>query len=217
MSTMHGFRIGVLASGSGSNLQALIDRFNTSANSPARIVWVGSNKANAGALERARNAGIHSTVISADNDGTALLAQLRDAHIDLLVLAGYLRLIPAPVITAYRGKIINIHPSLLPAFGGAGMYGVRVHEAVLSSGVRVSGATVHMVDEHFDRGVILAQWPVLVHASDTANTLAARVLHVEHHLLPRVVEAIIADQIVVQDNGTITGEVPMPDIPLPIR
>jgi folate-dependent phosphoribosylglycinamide formyltransferase PurN len=111
---------------------------------------------------------------------------------DLLVLAGYLKLVPAPVIEAYRGRVINIHPALLPAFGGKGMYGHRVHEAVLASGARESGATVHLVDEAYDRGPVLAQARVPVLPGDTAEQLAARVLEAEHRLLPVVVLAAAA-------------------------
>ena len=112
--------------------------------------------------------------------------------IDLLVLAGYLRLVPAPVVAAYRGRIINTHPSLLPAFGGKGMYGERVHRAVLASGARETGVTVHLVDEVYDRGAVLAQSRVPVLRDDTAERLAARVLEVEHRLLPAVVRAAAA-------------------------
>lgn len=216
MSTAREIRIGVLASGGGSNLQSLVDRFNTAA-AGARVVWVGSNKANAGALERARAARVATSVVPADSEGTALLAALGDERIDLLVLAGYLRLIPESVIAAFRGKIINIHPSLLPAFGGHGMYGARVHEAVLAQGARITGATVHVVDEHFDRGAILAQWPVRVLADDTASTLAARVLTVEHQLLPHVVHAIVSGQVTIHANGAVSGDVPLPDLPLPTQ
>jgi len=109
---------------------------------------------------------------------------------DLVVLAGYVRHVPPAVVARFRLRMINIHPALLPAFGGAGMYGRRVHEAVLASGVAVSGATVHYVDEQYDHGPIIAQWPVPVHRGDTPDSLATRVLAVEHQLLPRVVIAL---------------------------
>lgn len=118
-------------------------------------------------------------------DADELLATLADA--DLVVLAGYLKLLPAPVVRRFRQRAINIHPALLPAFGGPGMYGRRVHEAVLASGASESGATVHYVDEQFDRGPIVAQQTVPVLPDDTADSLAHRVLAVEHELLPRVV------------------------------
>jgi folate-dependent phosphoribosylglycinamide formyltransferase PurN len=125
-------------------------------------------------------------------DAAAWLDLLREHQIDLLVLAGYLRLVPAPVVAAYRGRIINTHPSLLPAFGGKGMYGERVHQAVLESGARETGATIHLVDEVYDRGVVLAQSRVPVLRDDTVERLAARVLEVERRLLPAAVLAAAA-------------------------
>jgi folate-dependent phosphoribosylglycinamide formyltransferase PurN len=125
-------------------------------------------------------------------DGREWLAALEPRRVDLLVLAGYLKLVPAEVVARYRGRIINVHPALLPAFGGKGMYGRRVHEAVLASGARESGATVHLVDEVYDRGTILAQARVPVLPDDDPETLAARVLQVEHRLLPAVVLAAAA-------------------------
>jgi len=173
----------VLASGGGSNLQALLDALGPVA--PARVTRVVSDRADAGALERARRAGLPTTVLRDPTDAAELLAALADT--DLVVLAGYLKLVPAPVVARFRDRTINIHPALLPRFGGPGMYGRRVHEAVLASGATESGATVHYVDEHFDRGPIIAQRTVPVRADDTADTLARRVLAAEHELLPRVV------------------------------
>lgn len=181
-------RIAVLASGGGSNLQALIDRFQADAQAPARIEVVVASRPAIGALERAERAGI-STAVLAPEDQDELAALLARHRIDLIVLAGYLRLVPDSVVAAFRGRIINVHPALLPAFGGPGMYGMRVHRAVIESGARVSGATVHLVDERYDEGPILAQWPVPVFPDDTAERLAARVLRVEHLLLPAAVEA----------------------------
>jgi folate-dependent phosphoribosylglycinamide formyltransferase PurN len=120
------------------------------------------------------------------------LRLLGQHKIDLVVLAGYLKLVPAPVIAAYRGRVINTHPSLLPAFGGKGMYGVRVHRAVLASGARETGVSIHLVDEVYDRGEVLAQVRVPVLPNDTAERLAARVLEVEHRLLPAAVLAAAA-------------------------
>jgi folate-dependent phosphoribosylglycinamide formyltransferase PurN len=136
-------------------------------------------------LERARRAGVRTTVLQNPADADELLRALGDA--DLLVLAGYLKLLPAPVVRRFRQRAINIHPALLPAFGGPGMYGRRVHEAVLASGATESGATVHYVDEQFDRGPIIAQRTVPVLPDDSADSLAHRVLAVEHELLPEVV------------------------------
>ena len=176
-------RVAVLVSGSGSNLQALLDALRPGG--PARVVHVISSRPGAGALERARKAGVPTTVLADTQDAAELLAALRDT--DLAVLAGYLHRIPPAVVARFRLRLINIHPALLPAFGGPGMYGRRVHEAVLASGAPISGATVHYVDEEYDRGPIIAQWPVPVRAGDTPESLAVRVLEVEHRLLPRVV------------------------------
>jgi len=176
-------RVAVLVSGGGTNLQALLDAFHTS--SIVRIARVISNRAQAGALERARRAGVPTVMLRDPGDAAELLAALGDAQ--LVVLAGYLRLVPAPVVSRFRGRMINIHPALLPDFGGAGMYGHRVHAAVLASGATESGVTVHLVDEVFDRGEILAQEKVPVLPEDTPESLAARVLEAEHRLLPRVV------------------------------
>ncbi len=183
----HPMRVAVLASGSGTNFQALLDACG--AKSPARVVLVASDKADAGALARARTAGVETHHIPDPADGAALLRVLRDRQADLVVLAGYLKLVPATVVAAFVGRMINIHPALLPAFGGPGMYGIRVHRAVLESGAQQSGATVHLVTAEYDRGPIVAQWTVPVHPGDTAESLAARVLEVEHRLLPAVVLA----------------------------
>jgi len=182
-------RVAVLASGQGSNLQSLLDAFSGPA-SPATIALVVSNRAVAGALGRAAAAGVATATIAEDGQDTARLLALLDEHaIDLVVLAGYLKRVPEPVVRAYRGRMLNVHPALLPAFGGPGMFGRRVHEAVLASGARITGVTVHQVDEQYDHGPIVAQWPVPVRPGDTAELLAARVLEVEHQLLPAVVAA----------------------------
>lgn len=176
-------RVAVLVSGGGTNLQALLDSLH---DSPiARITRVISNRPDAGALARARQAGVATAVLRDPNDASEILQALADS--DLVVLAGYLKLIPAAVVARFRRRMINIHPALLPDFGGAGMYGHRVHEAVLASGATESGATVHYVDEDFDRGPIIARERVRIEAGDTPESLAARVLEAEHRLLPRVV------------------------------
>ena len=180
-------RVAVLASGGGTNLQALLDACREPA--PARIAVVVSNHAAAGALERARRAGVPAVVLEDHRDAQAILAVLRAHRAELVVLAGYLKLLPAEVVRAFRDRIINIHPALLPSFGGKGMYGHHVHEAVLASGATLSGPTIHVVTAEYDRGPIVAQWPVPVSPDDTADTLAARVLAVEHQLLPAVVLA----------------------------
>jgi len=131
-------------------------------------------------------------VLADSGDPAEWLPRLEQHRVDLVVLAGYLRLVPAEVIERYRDRIVNVHPALLPTFGGAGMYGHRVHEAVLASGALESGATVHLVDEVYDRGPVLAQARVPVLPGDTPDRLAARVLAVEHRLLPAVVLAAAA-------------------------
>jgi formyltetrahydrofolate-dependent phosphoribosylglycinamide formyltransferase len=183
-------RVAVAVSGRGSNLEALLRALRPGA--PARVVLVLSNRPDAAALERARAYDVPAEVLPDPSDGADWLARLERHRIDLLVLAGYLKLVPAPVIDRYRHLIVNVHPALLPRFGGAGMYGRHVHEAVISSGARESGATVHLVDEVYDRGAILAQARVPVLPGDTPDRLAARVLEVEHRLLPAVVLAAAA-------------------------
>jgi formyltetrahydrofolate-dependent phosphoribosylglycinamide formyltransferase len=184
-------RLAVLASGRGSNLQAIIEHFdNLSRERVAKVALVASNRADAPALIRAATASIDIASFDAADDGTQLLDLLRKFRIDLVVLAGYLKRIPPMVIREYAGRIINVHPALLPAFGGEGMYGARVHEAVLASGTRESGVTVHLVDNEYDRGPIVAQWRVPVEQGDTVDSLAARVLAVEHVVFPRIVEIV---------------------------
>jgi formyltetrahydrofolate-dependent phosphoribosylglycinamide formyltransferase len=180
-------RLAVCVSGRGSNLNALLEALRGSVE--AEVAVVLSNRADAPALAAARAAGIPAVPLSDYRDPAEWLRRLAEHRVDLVVLAGYLKLVPAPVIAAYRDRIINIHPALLPAFGGPGMYGRKVHEAVLRSGASESGATVHLVTEEYDRGPILAQERVPVLPGDTPETLAARVLQVEHQLLPRVVLA----------------------------
>jgi folate-dependent phosphoribosylglycinamide formyltransferase PurN len=153
------------------------------------VVLVLSDKADAGALGRARGSGVDTLHLTDPADGAAITAALRERRVDLVVLAGYLKLVPADTVTAFAGRMINIHPALLPAFGGPGMYGKRVHRAVLESGATLTGCTVHLVNAEYDRGPIVAQWPVPVRPGDTPETLAARILEVEHLLLPAVVLA----------------------------
>ncbi len=188
-----GVRIAVLASGGGSNLQAIIDFLAARDRRAAgEVVLVAGNREDAGAFARARTAGIVSRAFDGSDDGSALLALLREHAVDLVVLAGYLKRIPPSVTKAYHARIINIHPGLLPEFGGSGMYGARVHAAVLAAGARSSGVTAHFVDDEFDHGPLIAQWRVPVRDGDTPESLAARVLEVEHLVYPRVVEMVAA-------------------------
>jgi phosphoribosylglycinamide formyltransferase-1 len=182
--------VAVAVSGRGSNLEALLRALGPDA--PARVVLVLSNRAEAPALERAIAHRIPSVVLRDPSNAAEWLVLLERHAVDLIVLAGYLKLVPPDVIARFRGRIINIHPALLPAFGGRGMYGRRVHEAVLASGARESGATVHLVDEVYDHGAILGQARVPVLPDDDPDRLAARVLEVEHRLLPAVVLAAAA-------------------------
>jgi formyltetrahydrofolate-dependent phosphoribosylglycinamide formyltransferase len=186
-------RIAVFASGGGSNLQAVLDYLDArGAERAGDVVLVASDRAGAGALDRARAQGIATAVLRSakTSDGCEPLDLVRKHRVDFIALAGYLRLLPKDVLAEFPSRVLNIHPALLPSFGGAGMYGERVHRAVLHSGARVSGATVHYVDEEYDRGDILAQWPVPVLADDTVQSLGARVLKVEHVLYPRVIDAV---------------------------
>jgi phosphoribosylglycinamide formyltransferase 1 len=180
-------RVAVAVSGRGSNLDALLHTLARART--AQVVLVLSNRADAGGLDIARAQGIPTLVFHDPADATVWLDALEHARVDLLVLAGYLKLVPAAVVARWRGRIVNVHPALLPGFGGPGMYGRRVHEAVLRSGAAESGASVHLVDEVYDRGQVLAQERVPVLPGDTPETLAARVLAVEHRLLPAVVLA----------------------------
>ncbi len=184
-------RLAVLVSGRGSNLQAIIDHFAaTGKERLAGIALVASNRADAPALKKAEAAGIDSATFNAVDDGTELLRLLHEFRIDLVVLAGYLTKIPSSVIDEYEGRIVNIHPALLPAFGGEGMYGTRVHKAVIAAGAAHSGATVHLVTDEYDRGPLIAKWRIPVAKSDTAESLAGRVLQVEHVMYPRIIEMI---------------------------
>ena len=188
-------RLAVFASGGGSNLQALIDRFNQKESSLLRVALVISDRQDAGALARARAAGIEAMHIQltgrpAELATREMVAALDSADIDLIALAGYLRLVPPAVLKRYPDRIVNIHPALLPQFGGKGMYGEHVHRAVLEAGEKVSGATVHYVDENYDEGRIIAQREVPVLPGDTPATLAARVLGVEHVLFPDALEQV---------------------------
>ena len=183
-------RIAVLVSGGGTNLQALIDAQESGIIKSGRIVLVGSNKADAYALERAKNHGIPGFVMKDEAD---LLAKLTEEKIDLIVLAGFLKILSEDFIRAYEDRIINIHPSLIPSFCGKGAYGLRVHEMALEYGVKVTGATVHFVNEIPDGGKIIAQKAVEILDDDTPEVLQRRVMEqAEWILLPQAVEKISA-------------------------
>ncbi|MCC6771495.1 MAG: phosphoribosylglycinamide formyltransferase [Gemmatimonadaceae bacterium] len=199
-------QIAVLASGGGSNLQSIVQHLaSLGTGSPADVVLVASDRPDAGALQRGRGHGMHVVAMDREQRTSGMLALLARHAVDLVVLAGYLRFVPVEVTRSYRGRLVNIHPALLPAFGGTGMYGHHVHEAVLARGARVSGATVHFVDEEYDHGPIIAQWPVPVFAHDTASTLAHRVLEVEHALYPRVIQQLAEGVISLGADGRVRG------------
>jgi phosphoribosylglycinamide formyltransferase-1 len=197
-------RIAVAISGRGSNLEALLNAVRTDA--AAEIVVVLSDRPEAAGLSLARAWKIPTEVLSNPGDSALWLSLLERYRVELVVLAGYVKLVPPQVIAAYRGRILNIHPALLPSFGGKGMYGHRVHEAVLASGATESGATVHLVDEVYDHGSVLGQMRVPVLPNDTADRLARRVLEAEHRLLPAVVLAAArAGRPVVLNQSQVTG------------
>jgi len=186
---MSGLRMAVLVSGGGTNLQSVIDAVEAGTLT-SQIVCVISNKETAYGLERARKHQIPAHFINPKEEGydDKLFALLQGEKVDLIVLAGYLKILSPSLIQAYKKKIINIHPSLLPKFGGKGFYGIHVHEAVLAAGEKESGATVHFVDEGVDTGEIIIQRKVSVEAEDTAESLQSRILEqLEHKIL---VEAI---------------------------
>lgn len=190
-------KIAVLVSGGGTNLQAILDAVDSGKIRNAEIAAVISNNPNAYALERARKHGVPAICVSRKECGSkeafdeALLKALKDSGADLVVLAGCLVVIPESIIREYRGRMINVHPSLIPSFCGTGYYGLKVHEEALKRGVKVTGATVHFVDEGTDTGPILLQKAVEVHADDTPETLQRRVMEkAEWILLPRAIDMI---------------------------
>jgi formyltetrahydrofolate-dependent phosphoribosylglycinamide formyltransferase len=197
-------RIAVLASGGGSNLDAIFDHFAAlGARRGGDVALVAADRATAGALGKAAARSVATAHIADPGDAAALDALLHDHDIDLVVLAGYLRLVPPLVTRRFRGRMINVHPALLPAFGGRGMYGIRVHQAVLDVGASVTGVSVHFVDEVYDRGPLIAQWPVPVAGDDTPESLAARVLRVEHLLYPRVVDAVASGRVTLDAKNRV--------------
>ncbi len=193
-------RVLVCVSGGGTNLQAILDAGAKGELGDTEIVRVISNNPNAYALERAKNAGVDAVCVSPKDYAAreefhaALLDAMNAAKPDLIVLAGFLVVIPKEVIQAYRGRIINIHPSLIPSFCGTGYYGLKVHEAALERGVKITGATVHYVDEGTDTGPIIAQKAVEVHDGDTPKELQLRVMQeAEWVILPKAIR-MIADK-----------------------
>ncbi len=200
-------KIAVLVSGGGTNLQAIIDAIDNKTITNTEICLVYSNNPKAYALERAKKAGIKSVCKSPkefenrEDFNKALLQILKDADPDLIVLAGCLVVIPDIVVRAFEGRIINIHPSLIPSFCGTGYYGLKVHEKALERGVRVSGATVHFVDEGTDTGPIILQKPVMIRQDDTPEVLQKRIMEqAEWKILPMAIDLIANNKVQIRGN-----------------
>ena len=202
---MSGLKIAVLISGGGSNLQALIDHI-AKGQIKGEISLVISSSLDAYGLQRATLAGIKTAVIDRKSypdkelRDQRLLQALLNQKIDLVVLAGYLQILSPEMIQAYPNRIINIHPSLLPSFSGKGYYGMKVHEAAIQRGVKISGATVHFVNEETDGGPIILQEPLVVEAEDDAQGLQKKVLELEHQILPQAVKLFVEGKLTVKEN-----------------
>ena len=198
-------KIAVFVSGGGSNFKAIHHQIQKR-EIPGEIVLVISYNPNCGAFEYANENSIPIIIINAaqyPNPHTRdefLIETCLKAEIDLICLAGYMKMLPPAFVKQYENKILNIHPGLLPEFGGKGFFGMRVHEAVINSGKRDSGATVHFVDEIYDHGPIILQKKVEVLETDTAESLAARILKLEHELFPEVVKAFCENKIIMENN-----------------
>ena len=206
-------RVAVLVSGGGTNLQAIIDAVESGTITNTKLVGVISNNKNAFALERAGNHGIPAKCVSPRDFESraefnqALLDTVNELEADLLVLAGFLVVIPAEMIRQYRNRIVNIHPSLIPAFCGTGFYGLKVHEAALERGVKVVGATVHFVDEGTDTGPIILQKAVEVEDGDTPSVLQRRVMEqAEWKILPQAIDMIANGKVSVVDGKTVIAK-----------
>lgn len=197
-------RLGFLASGRGSNMQSIIDACESGQLSATPVIVISNNQ-DSEALQRGQRHGLASLYLSSvthpdpDELDQALCESLQSNKIDLLILAGYMKRIGPALLSAYKNRIINIHPSLLPKHGGQGMFGIHVHEAVLAAGDTETGVTIHLVDEDYDRGRILAQQKVPVQPGDDASTLATRVLEVEHHLYVETIGRILSGEIQLRD------------------
>ena len=195
--------IAIFASGRGSNFQAILSAIDAGL-LPARVTVLISNRSDATALDIARARKIQTSHLSQKMFPSeealveAMLNVLSQQRAELLVLAGYMKKIPLQVVRRYRNRIVNIHPALLPSFGGAGMYGHFVHEAVIASGMKVSGATVHLVDEEYDRGPIVMQKTVEIIQEDTPDLLAAKVLKIEHEIYPLALKAFAEGKVKIE-------------------
>lgn len=196
--------IAVFVSGRGSNFQAILHAIKEGKIPNSEIVLVVSSNSTAGACEIARQNDIPAITLrskefpSENEFAEALTGALEERGVNFVALAGYLKMLPAKLVQRFRNRIVNIHPALLPAFGGKGMYGYFVHEAVIASGAKKSGATVHIVDEEYDRGPIVLQQTVDVAESDTPETLAEKVLKIEHQIYPEAIRLFAEGQVTVE-------------------
>ena len=200
-------KIAVSVSGGGTNMQAILDRIAYGVIANVEVSLVVSNNKNAYALERARQAGIPAVCVTRKDYGSreefnaALVKAVDQAEVDFIVLAGFLVIIPEEMIRRYRNRILNIHPSLIPSFCGTGYYGLKVHEAVLARGVKVTGATVHVVDEGTDTGPIILQKAVEVRQEDTPEVLQRRVMEeAEWNILPEAIHLFANDQLEIREG-----------------
>ncbi len=204
-------RLAVFASGRGSNLESIMNNIKAG-RLDAKIVIVVSNNSKSGALELARNNKIpafHISRLQFETDESYvehLLGELKKYDVQLVVLAGYMKKVPVKIIQTFKHRILNIHPALLPSFGGKGLYGKYVHEAVLEYGNKVSGATVHIVDEEYDTGPPVYQQCVPVLNDDTHETLAARILKVEHEIYPKAIQLFAEGRVTVLGHKTIIAD-----------
>jgi len=203
--------LGIFASGRGSNFEAILEAIREGRlDAEARLLL--SDKRDAGALSVAKNYGVPTAVVSKTDFTSrelfveAMLSTLKDHGVDFIALAGYMKKVPDEVISAYRNRIVNIHPALLPAFGGKGMYGHHVHQAVLDQGCKVTGVTVHIVDEAYDHGPIVAQRCVQVEEGDTSESLAARVLKTEHKMYAEALQLFAERRVEVRGNRVFLRE-----------
>lgn len=185
-------RIAVFASGNGSNAEAIIRHFNFSPDAPGKVALVVTNRPDAGVVERARRLGVDVATLTRSelNDPAVMLPIMERNGIEIVALAGFLMMIPAFLIERYEGKIVNIHPSLLPKYGGKGMYGRHVHEAVVAARETETGITIHLVSERYDEGAILLQARVALSPTDTPADVAAKVHTLEHHHYPRLLASL---------------------------
>ena len=201
--------IAVFASGRGSNFRAVLEKIQSGEIPNADIAVVISNSSTAGALEIARThslPAIHCsrTQFGSDKEFTEQLRSLLSGYgTNLIILAGYMKLLPREIVQQFRHRILNVHPALLPAFGGIGMYGHHVHEAVIAYGAKVSGATVHLVDEEYDHGPVVLQECIAVENDDSPDSLAEKILTIEHRLLPEAVKLFAEGRILVRDRKVI--------------